>query len=151
MICYLGLGSNLGNREENIKNAISKLSSNPEIRIKKRSSMIETKPYGNINQPDFINIVIEIDTNLTSNNLLSKCISIENELGRKRNEKWGQRKIDIDILFYGDTVVTSEQLTIPHPDLHNREFVLKSLNEICPEFIPPILKKKIKKIFMELK
>ena len=151
MICYLGLGSNLGNRKENIKNAIYKLSSDPAICIKKKSSMIETKPYGNINQPDFINMAIEIDTNLTSKILLFKCISIEKELGRKRNEKWGQRKIDIDILFYGKTILNSEQLTIPHPDLHNREFVLKSLNEICPEFIHPVLKKEIKRIFMELK
>ena len=151
MICYLGLGSNLGNREENIKNAISRLSSDPEILIKTRSSMIETKPYGNIDQPDFINSVIEIDTDITAENLLSKCLTLENELGRKRNEKWEPRTIDIDILFYGKTIVNLEQLTIPHPDLHNRKFVLYSLNEICPDFIHPVLNKSIKEIYLELK
>ena len=151
MICYLGLGANLGNREENIKNAISRLSSDPDILIKTRSSMIETKPYGNIDQPDFINSVIEIDTDITAENLLSKCITIENELGRKRNDKWGPRTIDIDILFYNDQIINSQKLTIPHPDLHNRKFVLHSLNEICPDFIHPVIKKKIKEIYLELK
>ena len=151
MICYLGLGANLGNREENIKNAISRLSSHPEILIKKRSSMIETKPYGNIDQPNFINCVIEIDTDITAENLLLKCLAVENGLGRKRNEKWDPRTIDIDILFYGKTIVNLEQLTIPHPDLHNRKFVINSLNEICPDFIHPVINKKIKEIYLELK
>lgn len=151
MICYLGLGSNLGNKEENIKNAISRLSSDPDILLKTRSSMIETKPYGNIVQPDFINSVIEIETDIPAENLLSKCLTVENELGRKRNEKWGPRTIDIDILFYGETTVNLEQLTVPHPDLHNREFVLHSLNEICPDFIHPVFNKKIKEIYLELK
>ena len=151
MICYLGLGANLGNREENIKNAIYRLSSDPDIQIITRSSLIETKPYGNIDQPDFINSVIEIDTDLTAEKLLSKCLSVENELGRKRNKKWGPRTIDIDILFYGKTFIKFEQLTVPHPDLHNREFVLYSLNEICPDFIHPVLNKSIKELYLELK
>ncbi len=151
MICYLGLGSNLGNREENIKNAISKLSSDPDILIEKRSSMIETKPYGNNDQPDFINSAIEIDTDLPPEKLLSKCLVVENELGRKRNEKWGSRIIDIDILFFGNHIINLQKLTVPHPDLHNREFVLRSLNEICPDFIHPVLDKSIKEIYLELK
>lgn len=151
MICYLGLGSNLGNREKNIKNAISRLSSDPDLHIMKSSSLIETKPYGNIDQPDFINTVIEIDTDITAEDLLSKCLTVENELGRKRNEKWGPRTIDIDILFYGETTVNLEQLTIPHPDLHNRRFVLQSLNEICPDFVHPVINKKIKELYLELK
>ena len=151
MICYLGLGSNLGNREKNIKNAISSLSSDPDILIKTRSSMIETKPYGNIDQPDFINSVIELDTDTTAENLLSKCLTVENELGRKKNEKWGPRIIDIDILFYNDQIINSQKLTIPHPDMHNREFVLHSLNEICPDFIHPVLNKSIKELYLELK
>jgi 2-amino-4-hydroxy-6-hydroxymethyldihydropteridine diphosphokinase len=151
MICYLGLGANIGNREENIKNAISRLSSDPEILIKKRSSMIETKPYGNINQPDFINCVIEIGTDITAENLLSKCLTVENELGRKRNEKWGPRTIDIDILFYGNLIINSQELAVPHPDLHNRKFVLHSLNEICPDFIHPVLNKNNKELYKELK
>jgi 2-amino-4-hydroxy-6-hydroxymethyldihydropteridine diphosphokinase len=113
--------------------------------------MIETKPYGNIDQPDFINCVIKIDTDITAENLLSKCLTFENELGRKRNEKWGPRTIDIDVLFYGKTIVNLEQLTIPHPDMHNREFVLRSLNEICPDFVHPVINKKIKEIYLELK
>jgi len=151
MICYLGLGSNLGDRKENIKNAISKLSSDPDILIKTSSSMIKSKPYGDIDQPDFINSVIEIDTDITAENLLSKCLTVENELGRKRNKKWGPRTIDIDILFYNNQIINSQKLIVPHPDLHNRKFVLDSLNEICPKFIHPVINKKIEEIYLELK
>ena len=151
MYCYLGLGSNLGDKHEFITKAINSISNLKNIEIKRTSSMIITKPYGKIDQPDFLNCVIELDTALLSEELLKKCLDIENQLGRIRNEKWGPRTIDIDLLFYEDKIINTELLVLPHPQLHKREFVLTSLNELCPDLVHPILNKKIKDIFMELK
>ena len=151
MYCYLGLGSNLGDKLEFITEAIDQISKLKSVEIVRTSSMITTKPYGKTDQPDFINCVIELDTDLLPEELLKKCLYIENQLGRIRNEKWGPRTIDIDLLFYEDTILKSELLVLPHPELHKREFVLISLNELCPELVHPVLNKKIKDIFMELK
>lgn len=141
MTCYLGLGSNLGNRQEYIENAILELSSNPKIEILQKSKIIETKPFGKIIQPDFLNCVVKIETIFSASNLLKTCLNIENKLNRVRDEKWGPRTIDIDILFYGNEIIKSKNLTIPHPELHKRFFVLQSLHEICPNFIHPKFKK----------
>ena len=92
-----------------------------------------------------------IDTDLLPEELLKKCLDIENQLGRIRKEKWGPRTIDIDLLFYEEKIINSELLVLPHPELHKREFVLTSLNELCPNLVHPILNKKIKDIFVELK
>ncbi len=149
MICYLGLGSNLGNREEYILNAITELSK--KTYILQNSEIIETKPFGNLKQPDFLNCVVKIETELKPLDLLKICTGIENKLGRKRTQKWASRTIDIDILFYGSEAFQSKELTIPHPEIQKRKFVLKSLNEICPDFIHPVLNKKISQIIMERK
>ena len=151
MNCYLGLGSNLGDKHEYITKAINSISRLKNIEIKRTSSMITTKPYGKTDQPDFMNCVIELDTVLLPDELLKKCLYIENQLGRIRNEKWGPRTIDIDLLFYEDKIINTELLILPHPELHKREFVLTSLNELCPNLVHPILNRKIKDIFMELK
>ena len=151
MYCYLGLGSNLGDKHEYITKAINSISKLKNIELKKISSMITTKPYGKTDQPDFLNCVIEINTALLPEELLKKCLDIENQLGRIRNEKWGPRTIDIDLLFYENKIINTELLVLPHPKLHKREFVLTSLNELCPDLVHPILNKKIKDIFMELK
>lgn len=151
MYCYLGLGSNLGDKHEYITKAINSISKLKNIEIKKISSMITTKPYGKTDQPDFLNCVIELDTDILPEELLKKCLDIENQLGRIRNEKWGPRTIDIDLLFYEDKIINTELLVLPHPQLHKREFVLTSLNELCPDLVHPILNKKIEDIFMELK
>ena len=149
MICYLGLGSNLGNREEFILKALYDLSL--KVKIIENSEIIETKPYGNMNQPDFLNCVTKIETELKPDELLKICTEIENKLGRKRTQKWAARTIDIDILFYGNKVFQSDELTIPHPEIQKRKFVLKSLNEICPDFVHPVLNKKISQILLECK
>ncbi len=149
MICYLGLGSNLGNRQKFIEDAIFELSSNLKIEILQKSEIIETKPFGKINQPNFINCVVKIDTIFSASNLLETCLNIENKLKRIRIEKWGPRTIDIDLLFYGNEIIESQNLTIPHPELHKRLFVLNSLNEICPEFVHPKLNKTIKELTNE--
>ena len=151
MNCYLGMGSNLGDKQEFITKAIDQISLLDDVEVKRISSMIITEPFGKTDQPDFLNCVIEIETNLDPAFLLKKCLEIEDKLGRIRKEKWGPRTIDIDILFYEDRVVSSELLVLPHPQLHKREFVLTSLNELCPDLVHPILQKKIKDIFMELK
>lgn len=151
MYCYLGLGSNLGDKLEFITKAIKQISRLKNVEITRTSSMITTAPYGKTDQPDFLNCVIKLETDLKPEDLLKKCLHIENQLGRIRKEKWGPRTIDIDILLYEDNIINSELLVLPHPQLHKREFVLTSLNELCPNLVHPILNKKIKDIFMELK
>ena len=151
MYCYLGLGSNLGDKLEYITKAINQISKLKNVEIKRTSSMIITKPYGKTDQPDFINCVIELNTDLLPEKLLKKCLYIENQLDRIRDEKWGPRTIDIDMLFYEGEIINTELLVLPHPQLHKREFVLISLNELCPDLIHPILKKKIEDLFVELK
>jgi len=151
MYCYLGIGSNLGDKLEFITKAINSISKLKNVEITKTSSMIATKPYGKTDQPDFLNCVIELDTDLLPEELLKKCLDIENQLGRIRDEKWGPRTIDIDLLFYEDKIINNELLVLPHPELHKRSFVLTSLKELCPDLIHPVLNRKIKDIFVELK
>ncbi len=151
MNCYLGLGSNLGDKQNYITEAINLISRLKDVEIKRTSSVIETTPFGKTDQPDFLNCVIELETTLIPEDLLKKCSYIENQLGRTRIEKWGARTIDIDLLFFGDTIMNTDALVLPHPELHKREFVLTSLNELCPDLVHPIFNKKIKNIFMELK
>jgi len=140
---FIGLGSNLGDREKNIRDALGMLASANGIEIIKVSSLYETKPYGITDQPDFLNAVVEIGTFLDSFSLLELCLETENSLGRVRIEKWGPRSVDIDILFYGDSVIHTERLDIPHPLLHEREFVLFPLEEIAPDYVHPVLKKTV--------
>lgn len=126
---YLGLGTNLGDRYLNLENAIILI--NQQVgNVLKQSTIHETKAWGKTNQPDFLNMVIKIDTTLAPQILLKKCLSIENEIGRVRAEKWGPRLIDIDILYYNDLIIDDENLKIPHPFINERDFVLKPLKEI---------------------
>lgn len=127
----LGLGSNMGDRENNIKSAIRELSRNNEIVIDKISSLYETKPVGILDQPYFLNLVISINTNLTPHELLQECLQTEYQLGRVRNQRWGPRNIDIDILIYHNHIIQDEVLQLPHPRFHERSFVLVPLQEIA--------------------
>ena len=127
----IGLGSNIGDREKNIASAIQKLGNHQEIRIDKVSSLYETKPIGVTEQPDFLNGVISIDTVLTPIKLLEVCLDVEWKMGRVRDQRWGPRNIDIDILVYNDLVIHDDVLQIPHPRLHERHFVLIPLQEIA--------------------
>ena len=126
---FLGLGTNLGDRNQNLTNAIN-LISQQIGNVTKQSSKHETKAWGKTDQPNFLNMVIKIETKLTPHFLLEKCLSIENEIGRVRKEKWGPRLIDIDILYYNDLVIDEENLKIPHPFINERDFVLKPFKEI---------------------
>ncbi len=150
MKAYLGLGSNLGDRVGHLEAAFMHLTSTPGIHILRKSTVIETKAWGLEDQPDFLNMVLEIDTVMEPEKLLEQCLKIEEKIGRVRDIKWGPRIIDIDILLYEDQVISKENLEIPHKFMHQRRFVLESLNQLIPEYEHPILKKRIKHIFEEI-
>lgn len=131
--CYLGLGSNLGDRLGLLQRAIEMLCNAEKIHVSKVSSMYETPPWGRLNQPAFINCVAEIDTELSPWQLLAACQQIEKELGRVRREHWGARTIDVDILYISGVAMQSRELTVPHPYMLERAFVLVPLAEIASE------------------
>ncbi|KKR79510.1 MAG: 2-amino-4-hydroxy-6-hydroxymethyldihydropteridine pyrophosphokinase [Candidatus Nomurabacteria bacterium GW2011_GWA2_40_9] len=129
-IAYIGIGSNLGGRLKNCKNAVQKINQHPEIFVIKTSSWIETEPIGYTDQPKFMNGAIEIKTSLTPQKLLKTLQQIEKGMGRKKTFKWGPRIIDLDILLYDNQVIQTSKLTIPHSHLKEREFVKIPLLEI---------------------
>ncbi len=130
---YIGLGSNIGNRVENLARALEMIQAVGGINIYRQSSLYETAPWGNTQQEDFINQVIEIETDLDPLDLLHQLQDIEIKLGRRRSERWGPRNIDLDILLYGKETIDLEELKVPHPYLMQRLFVLIPLAEIDPE------------------
>lgn len=144
---YLGLGSNIGNKKENIDNSIDMIKNHRLIDLKKVSSYYETEPVGYHEQDWFLNVVLEIDSKLTPYELLEFCGLIEEKLKRKRIIRWGPRTIDVDILLYEGFVSTDEKLTVPHPRMTERAFVMVPLYEIAPDIeidnkdISQILKK----------
>ncbi len=140
---FLSLGSNIGNRLDFLKAAIGELLKIDNTTILKVSSVYKTQPWGNPNQNEFLNCTVKIYTNLSPNELLDNLKTIEKYLGRKNIEKWSNREIDIDILFYDNLILSSENLIIPHPEIPNRRFVLIPLNEIEENYIHPILNKPI--------
>lgn len=140
-LVFIGIGSNIGNREKNIKAAIRLIKN--KCRIIKMSSLYETEPVGYKEQGWFLNCALKLQTGLKPEGLLNFFQSIEKKLGRAKAVKNGPRTIDLDILFYGSEIMKTRRLTVPHPRLHKRLFVLEPLNEICPEFVHPKLKKRI--------
>lgn len=142
---YLGLGTNLGNREENLKNALS-LIEDRLGKISKTSSILETPAWGVTDVPDYLNMVIEIKTNRWPLELIEAILAIEEELGRVRTQKWGSRIIDIDILFFNDWHFSTPGLTIPHPYLTQRDFVKLPLKEIAPELIHPVILQQVSEL-----
>jgi 2-amino-4-hydroxy-6-hydroxymethyldihydropteridine diphosphokinase len=144
-IIYIGIGSNLGDKEGNCKTAIERLSENG-ITVKKTSSPYRTKPWGVEDQPDFVNMAVKAETNVNPSELLTILKTIEKEMGRQDGVRWGPRLIDLDLLFYDDLVFSCDELAIPHPLLHEREFVLLPMTEIAAEFVHPVLKATIKQL-----
>jgi len=146
---FVALGSNLGDRRKNITEAVEKMKERG-INIIKMSSIIETEPYGYKEQGKFLNAVCLVETELSPSELLDALIEIEREMGRERKIRWGPRNIDLDLIFYEDRVIREERLMVPHPDAHNRIFVMGPAAEIDPDFIHPVLKKKLGEICKEL-
>jgi 2-amino-4-hydroxy-6-hydroxymethyldihydropteridine diphosphokinase len=147
---YLGLGSNSGNRKGNIEAAkvhIEKLIG----KIAKKSSLYETQPWGKTDQESFYNCVVMVNTTLDPRELLTAISKVERELGRERDEKWGPRTIDVDILLYGKRIVRDKGLEVPHPEIAKRAFVLVPLMEIDGDMIHPVLKKSIDELYAECK
>ena len=134
---YLSVGSNIGNRENYLREAINEFKNDNFINIKNISSVFETEPIGVINQPLFLNLVLNITTDYLPEELLKICKNIEKKLGRVIRNKWHEREIDIDIIFFNDMIIDTDNLKIPHPELYNRQFVLIPLSEIAPDFKCP--------------
>lgn len=147
---YLLLGSNLGNRQLFLQKAIGLISKNIAPVLNK-SAIYQTQSWGKAGAPDYLNQVIYLQTELPARKILKEVLKTELILGRRREEKWGSRTIDIDILFYGDAVINTSGLHIPHPELHNRRFTLQPLAEIAPGLVHPVLKKTILQLKDELK
>ncbi|HEY6573018.1 MAG TPA: 2-amino-4-hydroxy-6-hydroxymethyldihydropteridine diphosphokinase [Candidatus Eisenbacteria bacterium] len=149
---FVGLGSNLGEREAQIRRALEELGKLPRTKVLRVSSLYDTEPVGEVEQPRFLNAVACVDTELTAGELLWNLLLVEQRLGRVRAKvkKWGPRTIDLDLLFFGDLVAEEPGLTVPHPEAHLRAFVLAPLAELEPDFVHPILGETIAAILSRL-
>ncbi len=148
---YIALGSNIGEREDYLNDAITKINSNSMCMVDKVSDFIITKPYGYTEQDDFLNGAIKIQTLYSPKMLLDFLQQIELEANRVRQIHWGPRTLDLDIIFYDDLIIDDDDsLTIPHPDMANRDFVLTPLNQIAPNHIHPVLGKCIRQLLLDL-
>jgi len=148
---FIGFGSNLGNRLENCRKALDALEELPECSLLQTSSYYESSPVGVVEQPSFINGVVQLETTGHAHWLMQQMLNIENILGRVRTLKWGPRYIDLDLLFFDDLIIDSPELTVPHPLLHERLFVLEPLNEIAPDFRHPCLEKTVAELRNDLR
>jgi 2-amino-4-hydroxy-6-hydroxymethyldihydropteridine diphosphokinase len=135
---FLGLGSNVGTRELHLNNAVHALQKLEPVKLVWTSSVYETDPYGKMDQPKFLNAVVELETGLAPQDLYPHLKAIEQEVGRKGSEHWGPREIDVDILLYDGLVHDDGNVTVPHPDMAQRKFVLVPLNEIAPDLVHPV-------------
>lgn len=147
---YIALGTNIGERVENLNMALKKLESTNDIEVVKQSSIYETAPVGFLDQADFLNMVIQVQTPLSAIKLLDHCQEIEQNLGRERTIRFGPRTIDLDILLYNQENSDTERLSIPHPRMHERAFVLIPLHEIAPDVMIPVINKDITTSLKEL-
>ena len=148
---FLGLGSNIGDRKKYLHEAVEEIKKIRSTEMQKISSIYETEPWGFSEQDEYLNAVVEIKTEVNFSGLLKEIKEIEKRLGRDKTDKWKSRNIDIDLFFYGDTIHAEENLQIPHKHIEDRNFVLVPLNEIEPDFIHPVLSKKISEILKNSK
>lgn len=147
---YVAIGSNLGNKEENLLRAIDLLE-RQGVKILQVSTFFITKPYGVTDQPDFLNGAIALEYENSPEQLLNLLLTVEQEMGRVRTRTWGERIIDLDLLLFGQEIRNTEKLVLPHRDMANREFVLAPLNEIAPNVIPPNSNKTIMELLISLR
>jgi 2-amino-4-hydroxy-6-hydroxymethyldihydropteridine diphosphokinase len=152
MKAYIGLGSNLGEREAHLKAALSAIATLPETRLGRVSSLYDTAPVGDLEQPNFLNAVAQVETGLTARQLMWNLLLVERRLGRVRHpaRRFGPRVIDLDLLVYGDQVLESDELVVPHPEMHRRGFVLAPLTEIEPGLVHPLLGRTMLELFEAL-
>jgi len=146
-VVYIALGTNLGNRLDNLQAALGALP--PEVSVLAESHVYETLPWGYEDQPAFLNMVVKAETSLEPGALLKYLKQLEVQLGREGNFRWGPRLIDLDILFYDDLVIDTPPLVIPHPRLHERAFVLVPLVDVAPELIHPVLECSVREILAD--
>ena len=149
-IAYVALGSNLGNKKENLFRAIELLK-NHGVNILAVSSFLVTKPYGVTDQPDFLNGAIKLEYSKSPEELLEVLLAVEQEMGRVRLRHWGERIIDLDLLLFGQEVIETKNLVVPHKDMENREFVLAPLAEIAPQVVLPNRNETIEKLLTNLR
>ncbi|WP_270387349.1 MULTISPECIES: 2-amino-4-hydroxy-6-hydroxymethyldihydropteridine diphosphokinase [Megamonas] len=147
---FVAFGSNLGDKEKFIDEAIEALSNLPQINIVAISDKIVTEPYGNVEQDVFLNGVMKIETLLSADELLQILQKVEEHAGRERKIHWGPRTLDLDIIFYDDDIISEDDLIVPHPDMKNRDFVLKPLMQIAPYKLHPVYRKTISDMYVEL-
>jgi 2-amino-4-hydroxy-6-hydroxymethyldihydropteridine diphosphokinase len=145
---YLALGTNLGDRERNLRAALGAMP--PQLRVRKESRIYETPPWGFTEQPPFLNMAAEAETELEPLPLLDHLKALEVRLGRSQTFRYGPRLIDLDILFYDDRIVDTARLSIPHPRLMERAFVLLPLNDIAPELVHPVLGRSVQELLKQV-
>lgn len=143
-LAYIALGANLGDRAENLRLALARIDATPGLHVLRVSDFLENEAVGGpADSPVFLNAVAAVETSLTPIELLRTLLSIEREMGRLRLEKWGPRLIDLDLILFGDQIIQSPELTLPHPLMHLRAFVIKPLAEIAPGVRHPVLQRTI--------
>lgn len=147
---FIALGSNMGDSEELITEAVRKLDADQLCKVKKQASLVRTKAYGVTDQPDFVNGMLEIETVMTAHELLDRLHEIEAEAGRERVLRWGPRTLDLDIILFDDEIISDDDLCVPHIDMKNRDFVLRPLAEIAPYKVHPVYGKRVAEMLEEL-
>ena len=147
---FIGAGANLGEPVRRIREALDELEKSPGVKLSGVSSLYRTQPMGPVEQPPFVNAVFLLEYGMSAQSLLALLLEIEQKMGRVREERWGPRVIDLDLLFYGEDIIEEPGLEVPHPRLHERRFVLAPLAEIAPDFVHPVIDKSVSELLSGL-